>query len=437
MLHSNQENFKEEKLKFIFFEVTPALKSTNFSCFAIGESVSFFGSWMMQIASIWLVYQLTNSAVSVGVIGFANQAMGLIITPIAGVLLDRWNLRLVLLTTQLLFILLSSALTFLTVSDRITVEWIIVIGLFQGIVKAFDLPARQIILPRLIEKKADFTSAMAVHLLLMNTAKLFSPMIGGLLIAKAGVAPCFLINTISYLPLVSALLTIQMKPIIVNSLSKKLQIWKNLKEGFMYVYDFLPIKYVLILHILVCFMAMTHINLIPIFAKEILNGNAEIMGFLMTASAFGSIIACLFLILQKTVINLEKIIAISAAMLGLSLILFSRSTKLEFCLVLMFFIGMNNSLTFATINNFIQLVIINEDKRSRVTSIFSTGFLGILPFGNLFFGELSNDVGVANALLFSGTSCILGAYFFAKQLPTITKLVKPIYIQMGLIAEKA
>ncbi|MEH2090606.1 MFS transporter [Nostoc sp.] len=434
MIPSNREKIRKDKPKF-FFELPPALKSVNFSCFVIGQSLSFFGSWMTQIALVWLVYQITNSAVLVGVAGFTNQAMGLIITPLVGVLLDRWNLRYVLLTTQLVSILLSSILTFLTLSNNINVAWIIAIGTIQGIVKAFDLPARQVIIPRLLDRKSDTYSAMASHSFLINTAKFVSPMIGGLLIARSGAASCFLVDSISYLPFLSAILTIKVNPVINNSLSQKPQMWKNLKEGFVYAYEFLPIKYLLILQIIICFMGMTHVNLVPIFAQEVLNGNAETMGFLMTASALGSIVSGIYLISRKNVMGLGKIIAISAALLGLGLIGFSRSTNLEICLILMFIIGMNNTLALASISNFMQSILLDEDKRGRVTSIFTTGFLGILPFGNLFFGALAGYFGVDNSLLFGGVCCILGAYFFSRQLPKIRKIVHPIYAELGLITQ--
>ena len=437
MLSNNRENSKKDKLRYVFFEVPPALKSANVSCYLIGASLSFFGSWMTQIALVWLVYQLTNSAMLVGVAGFTNQALGLIITPLAGVLLDRWNLRYVLLTTQLVSIILSSTLTFLTLSGQINVTSIIVIGMLQGIVKAFDLPARQVIIPRLVDKKADTYSAMASNSFLINTAKFVSPMIGGLMIARSGAASCFLVDSISYLPLLSAILTVRIKPLPKNSLAQKPQIWKNLKEGFTFAYDFLPIKYALMLQMLICFMAMTYVNLIPIFVKEILKGNAETMGFLMTASAFGSIVAGLYLISRKKIIGLGKVMAWSAAILGLSLIVFSRSTQLEICFLFIFMIGMNNTLTLASINNFTQLILVDEDKRGRVTSIFTTGFLGILPFGNLFFGGLAAQVGVANSLLFGGVCCVLGAYLFSTKLPTISKLVQPIYVEMGLIPQSS
>ncbi|WP_445631918.1 MFS transporter [Nostoc sp. DSM 114167] len=434
MIPSNRVKVQKHKPKF-FLELPPALKSVNFSCFIIGQSLSFFGSWMTQIALVWLVYQLTNSAVLVGVAGFTNQAMGLIITPLVGVLLDRWNLRYVLLTTQLVSILLSSTLTFLTLSDNINVAWIIVIGTIQGIVKAFDLPARQVIIPRLLDKKSDTYSAMASHSFLINTAKFVSPMIGGLLIARSGAASCFLVDSISYLPFISAILTIKVNPVINNSLGQKPKMWKNLKEGFVYVYEFLPIKYLLILQFIICFMGMTHVNLVPIFAQEVLKGNAETMGFLMTASAFGSIVSGIYLISRKNVMGLGKIIAISGALLGLGLIVFSRSNNLEICLLFMFIIGMNNTLALASISNFMQSILPDEDKRGRVTSIFTTGFLGILPFGNLFFGALTGYFGVNNALLFGGVCCILGAYFFSRQLPQIRKIVHPIYAELGLIAQ--
>jgi MFS family permease len=437
MLEENSTSLKKSNKIFAFLKISPAIKSPNLFGFLIGESVSFFGSWMTQIALVWMVYQLTNSAMLVGVAGFSNQAMGLVITPLVGVLLDRWNLKYVLLTTQIVSIFLSSLLTFLTVSNQINFTDIIIIGILQGIVKAFDLPARQVTIPRLLENRSDTYSAMAVHSFLINTAKFVSPMIGGLIIAKNGAWLCFLVDAISYLPFLSAILTMQIKPNIYslsksNSNSKK--IWHNLKEGFVFAYNFIPIKFILILQITVCFMAMTYVNLMPIFAKEVLKGNAETMGFLMTSTAFGSIFSGIYLMRRKQVIGLEKVMVISTLVLGVSLILFSRSTRLEICLLLIFIVGLTNTLTLASISNFLQVILVEEDKRGRVTSIFMTTFLGILPFGNLFFGGLAHHIGVANALLFGGVCCIFGACFFARQISEIRTVVNPIYQEMGLLS---
>jgi MFS family permease len=202
--------------------------------------------------------------------------------------------------------LLSSTLTFLTINNQINVVAIIIIGMLQGIVKAFDLPARQVMIPRIVEKKSDTYSGMALHSFLINTAKFISPMIGGLLIAKDGAGSCFLVDSVSYLPLLSALLVVKINPVTNKSSGKKAQIWQNLKEGFVFAYNFLPIKYVLILLSVVCFMAMTYINLLPIFAKEVLQGNAETIRYLMTASAFGSLIAGLYLVSRKKVTRRRK-----------------------------------------------------------------------------------------------------------------------------------
>ncbi|BAY24982.1 hypothetical protein NIES2100_47810 [Calothrix sp. NIES-2100] len=434
MAQINQANSLKHKLKFGFFQIPPALKSANVCCFVIGESVSFFGSWMTQFALVWMVYQLTNSAILVGIAGFTNQATGLVLTPLVGVLLDRWNLRYVLLTTQFVSIVLSGTLTYLSITGDINFIWIIIIGILQGIVKAFDLPARLVAIPRIVDNKADTYSAISIHSFLINTAKFISPMVGGFLLAKVGAASCFLVDSVSYFPFISAILTVRIKSFPNKDSSGKSQIWKNLKEGFVYTYEFLPIKYVLMLQVVICFMVMTYVNLMPIFTADVLKGNAETMGYIMTASAFGSIVAGLFLILRKKVTGLEKVIANSTMILGLSLVIFSRSASLEACLFLIFIVGMTNTLSLIAISNFIQLILVDENKRGRVTSIFTTGFLGILPFGNLFFGGLAGQIGVANALLFGGVCCSIGAFYFAKKLPEMKKIICPIYKQTGLIS---
>jgi MFS family permease len=434
MQQSNKKSPEVNKSLFTSLHLPSALKSPNVCSFVIGESISFFGSWMTQIALVWMVYQITKSAMLVGVVGFTNQFMGLIITPLVGVLLDRWSLRYVLITTQLVSILLSAALAFLTTNGQLTVTWIIIIGIMQGTVKAFDLPARLVTIPRLVDNKADTYSAISIHSFLINTAKFVSPMIGGFLLARYGAASCFLVDSISYLPFIFILLTAKIKSVNHNSSLKKTNIFQNLQEGFVFAYDFLPIRYVLILQIIICFMVMTHVNLMPIFVREILDGNAEILGLLMTASALGSIIAGLYLIFRKEGRGLVKIIAFSATVLGLSLIVFSRSHNLETSLIFIFIVGMTNTLTLAAISNFVQLILVDENKRGRVTSIFTTGFLGILPFGNLFFGGLASKIGVNNALLFGGICCLIGAYVFMQKLPKINNIVSSVYLENSVVS---
>lgn len=423
MQQSNKKSSEVSKILFTSLHLPPALKSPNVCCFVIGESVSFFGSWMTQIALVWVVYQITQSAMLVGVVGFTNQFMGLIITPLVGVLLDRWNVRYVLLITQLVSILLSSTLVILTINSQLTVTWIIIIGIMQGTVKAFDLPARLVTIPRLVDNKIDTYSAISIHSFLINTAKFVSPMIGGFLLARYGAASCFLVDSVSYLPFISALLTTQIKTGTNNSSIKKTNIFQNLKEGFAFSYNFLPIRQILILQIIICFMVMTHVNLMPVFVKEVLNGNAETLGFLMTASALGSIFAGLYLIFRKEGTGLLNVIAFAATILGLSLMLLSRCHNIEMALASIFIVGMTNTMTLATISNFVQLILVDENKRGRVTSIFTTGFLGILPFGNLFFGALASKIGVNNALLFGGIFCLIGAYIFIKELPKVKNIV--------------
>lgn len=413
-------------------QLPPALRSKNYCLFTTGQSFSLIGTWMTQIAQVWLVYHLTNSAFLLGVTGFVGQAATFVMTPFAGVLVDRWNLRFILLTTQILSLLQSLGLTLLAFSGRIDVKSIIILSILQGLVKGFDIPARQVLVPRFLTQKSDITNAIALNSIILNTAKFIGPTIAGLVIARTEAGFCFLADTLSYIPLIIILCFIQIAP-PARKPAQKSAILKPLTEGFQYVFGFTPIKTVLMLLALISFMGMSYLNLMPVFTREALNGGPEMMGFLMTASGIGSLIAGIYLSLRKSILGLGKIIASATSLLGISLITLSFSETFPYSLFLTFSIGLSSILAIASINTFLQ-VIVEDDKRGRVMSLFTMCFMGTVPFGNLFAGCLTSQLGVRHTLLFGGACCVAGAYVFANQLPHLRRIVRPIYAQMGLLA---
>lgn len=411
----------------------PAFRSKNYRLFFIGQGISLIGTWMTQIATIWLVYHLTNSPIMLGVVGFTSQIPSFFLAPFGGVFVDRFSRHRTLIGMQILAMIQSLALAVLALTGVVHIWHIIVLSLFQGIINAFDAPARQAFVPELVEHREDLANAIALNSTMFNGARLIGPAIGGLVIARIGPAYCFLVDGLSYIAVIIGLLAMTIKPKkIALSNVNPLQ---RIKEGFEYAFGFPPIRAILLLSALVSFFAMQYTVLVPIFADKILQGGAETLGFLMAASGVGALAGGIYLATRQTVVGLGKIIALAPGILGLGLIGFALSRVLPMSLFTMLFVGFGTIMQIAAGNTVLQ-TILEEDKRGRVMSLYTMSFLGMTPFGNLLGGFLANHIGASNTLIIDGMAYMLGSLIFIRQLPTLRKMMRPIYIKQGLLTEQ-
>lgn len=416
----------------ILKDIFRSLHYRNFRLFFIGQSISLIGTWIQRIALPWLVYDLTKSAFLLGLIGFAGQIPMFFIAPFAGVLTDRLNRYQLLIATQVFAMLQAFILAFLVLSDQINVGLILVLNILLGCINAFDTPVRQSFFIEIIDKKEDLPNAIALNSSMVNAARLLGPSIAGVLIAFTGEGICFLINAVSYIPVVTSLLMMR--------IPKKLQprnsshVFNELKEGFTYTFGHKALKYIILLLALVSLMGMPYTVLMPVFAKEILHGGSHTFGFLMGASGLGALCGALYLASKKNVLGLGKLIAYSAALFGLSLLIFSFSRRFEFSIFLMIFIGLGMMLQMASSNTLLQ-TLSDDDKRGRVMSFYTMAYMGTAPFGSLLAGGLADIIGVAFTIGFGGICCIIGAVIFWQKLPVLRQLLHPLYVKMGIIPE--
>jgi len=407
----------------------PALRSRNYQLFFAGQGISLIGTWMTQLATIWLVYDLTNSALMLGVVGFSSQIPSFFLAPFGGVFVDRFSRYRTLIGTQILAMIQSLILAVLALTGVIQVWQIIALSLFQGFINALDAPARQAFVPELVEGREDLANAIAINSTMVNGARLIGPAIGGLLIAAVGAGYCFLIDGLSYIAVIAALLAMKVKP------------WKNsatggnplqkVKEGFVYAFSFAPIRAVLLQSALVSLLGLQNTILVPIIAEEVLKGGAETLGFLMAASGVGALSGGIYLATRQTILGIGKFIALAPAILGIGLISFSLSRFLPLSLFSMLFVGLGTILQIAASNTFLQ-TIVEEDKRGRLMSLYTMSFLGMIPIGNLLGGVLANRIGATNTLLFDGIACIICSIIFSRQLPALRRIMRPIYEQKGI-----
>lgn len=407
-----------------------ALRHRNFRLFFGGQSISLIGSWMTRLATSWLVYRLTGSAWLLGVIGFAGQIPTFLLAPFAGVWVDRLNRQHVLVVTQALAMLQSLALAALTLSHRITIAEILWLSVMQGMINAFDMPGRQAFMLEMIDDRQDLGNAIALNSSMVNMARLVGPSLAGLVIAGFGEGYCFLIDGISYLAVIASLLLMRLNRSQVERVVTPML--EQLKEGWVYVSRFTPVRTILLLFAAISLMGMPFTVLMPIFAAKVLHGDAHTLGFLMGAVGIGALASAISLAFRKSVLGLGRMIAISAALFGAGLIAFGTSRWLPLSLLLMTIVGFGFMQGMAASNTIIQTVV-PQDKRGRVMSYYTMAFVGMAPFGSLLAGGLAHLAGAPTTIMISGAFCIAGAAWYMTQLPTIREHIRPIYRELGIL----
>jgi MFS family permease len=411
-----------------------ALRSRNYRLFFSGQTVSLVGTWMTRVATAWLVYRLTGSALLLGVVSFAGQIPAFFLAPPAGVWVDRWNRHRTLVVTQTLSMLQSFALATLALSGLIRVWHIVVLALFQGIVNAFDMPSRQAFVIQMVERREDLGNAIALNSSMVNLARLVGPAVAGVVIAAVGEGWCFLIDGVSYLAVIASL--VAMRVTTAQRHPRRRRAWQEFAEGFQYVRTSKAIRSLLLLMGLVSLMGMPYTVLMPIFASRILHGGANTLGFLMSASGVGALAGAMLLALRKSVLGLGRRIAISTAIFGAALIAFALSHVFWLSLVLLPFAGFGMMQQMASTNTILQ-TIVDDDKRGRVMSYYAMAFQGMAPFGSLWAGALTARIGAPPTIVISGAVCLAAAAWFASQLGEIRAMVRPIYVRLGILPEAA
>jgi MFS family permease len=415
-----------------------ALRHRNFRLFFAGQSISLIGTWMTRVATAWLVYRLTKSAVLLGTVSFAGQIPTFLFAPLAGVLVDRWNRRTVLVWTQTLAMVQSLALAFLTLTHRITIAEVLALSAFQGCINAFDMPGRQSFMLEMVSGRGesgrgDLQNAIAINSSMVNLARLVGPSLAGMLIAVTSEGWCFLIDGVSYVGVIASLLAMRLparQPVALIQARDSMLV--QLKEGWDYVRGFAPIRNILLLFALVSLMGIPFVVLMPIFAAQVLEGGPHTLGFLMGAMGVGSLGSALSLVLRKSVRGLLKMIPIAAAVFGAGLILFGLSHQVWLSMLLLLLVGFGMMQGLTASNTIIQTIVPGE-MRGRVMSYYTIAFVGMSPFGSLLAGALANLIGAPSTVLLSGVCCILGAAWFLTRIHGIRKVMRPIYEQLGII----
>lgn len=420
----------DNRFKIVF----RSLKYRNYRLFFSGQSVSLIGTWMQRLAMPWLVYHMTGSTLLLGVVGFAGQIPTFLISPFAGVLTDRWSKYRVLLATQIISMIQAAILAWLSLSGNIQIWEIIFLSVALGIINSFDVPSRHSFVIDMVEKKEDLGNAIALNSLMFNGARLIGPSIAGIMLATTGEGVCFLLNAISYIFVIISLLMMRLPAHEISV--KKSQIMKELSDGLRYAFGYVPIRHLLILLSISSLLGMSYSVLMPVFAKEILHGGSHTYGFLMGAAGFGALLGAFYLASRKSVLKLGRIVPLSAVIFGAGLIGLSFTRLFPVSLILMIFIGLGMMMQAAATNTILQ-TITDDDKRGRVMGFYTMAIMGTAPFGSLLAGWLARIIGTPGTIFAGGFACIIGALFFLRKLPELRKIVRPVYVRLGIIPEVA
>jgi MFS family permease len=332
--------------------------------------------------------------------------------------------------TQFLSMLQSVALAVLTFAGIITVADVLILQVVQGIINAFDTPARQAFVVEMVEDRADLPNAIALNSSMVNASRIIGPSIGGVLIAAVGEGWCFTADAISYIAVIASLLAMRLDH--PDFAPRDTRVWEELRAGFRYVTRFTPARDSLLLLALVGTMGMPYTVLMPAIASKILHGGPHTLGYLMTASGVGALAGAFYLASRRSVLGLGRAIVIASITFGAGLIAFSFSHILWLSLVLLPFVGGGMMVEMASTNTILQ-TIVDDSMRGRVMAFYTMAFLGTAPLGSLIAGFAADHIGPMRTILVGGASCIAGGIVFAFRLPKLRARVRPIYIERGIL----
>jgi len=407
-----------------------ALRHRNFKLFFAGQGISVIGTWMTRLATSWLVYRLTHSALLLGVVSFADQIVSFALGPLAGVWVERLDRRKLLVSTQAAAAIQSLAMAALTLGRVITLWEIVALAALQGVINAFDMPGRQSFLVQMVEDRNDLSNAIAINSSMANGGRLIGPAIAGMVIAAFGEGWCFLIDGVSYFAVIASLLLMRIRPAAARAHTGSML--EQMREGWDYVRASRPIRTILLLFALLSLMGYPFAVLLPVFAGQVLHGGAATLGWLTGASGVGALVSGISLAVRKSVRGLTRMLQIGSALLGSALILFGLSHTLWLSLAMMAFAGFG-MVQGAAVSNTIVQSLVADDKRARVMSYYTTAFFGAAPFGSLLAGALAHRIGAPHTVIFTGACCVAGSLWFTLELPKVRPVMRLAYRQMDLL----
>jgi MFS family permease len=384
------------------------MQHRNFQLFIGGQLISLIGTWMQSTAQLWLVYKMTGSAALLGVFGFANQVPILFLASIGGYVGDRYHRHYGVIATQAVSMLLAFALAALTFAEAIKVWELILIAFLVGVVNAFDVPIRQSFLVQMVVKE-DLPNAIALNSSIFNGARVVGPAIAGFALAWKGPAWCFLLNGISFLAVLAALLAMRIQKIKIKR--PEGSPFQNFIQGFRFAMGDLPVRSALLLLSLLSLLGLQYSVFLPIFASDVLHRGVKGFGLLMSTAGIGAVLGALYFAGRTTYKGLARWIAGTSLVCGICLVLFSQSRIFWFSASVLLFVGFAATVQMAATNTIVQNRVPDE-LRSRVMAVYATMFMGVQPIGSLIAGGVAKHIGAPYTLTVFGTLVLVGSLVF-------------------------
>jgi len=378
-----------------------ALKVRDFRLYWFGMLISLIGTWIQFVAQAWLVFMLTGSPVFLGLVGFFGTIPSFMLSLFGGVVADVVQKRKILIITQISFMVLALVLAVLTGTKFLNVWMIMIIALANGVVMAFDAPARHAMVWEVVGQEHVF-NAVVLNAVSFNAARMIGPAIAGILIAAIGVAGCFYVNAASFLAVIFALLTMKDSDIVKKSDINNL--WNGIIAGLKFLKDNKRIAVLISIVAVPSLFGMGHMVLMPIFAQDILGVGAKGMGFLMSSIGIGALVGGLILAKLGDYKHKGTLLIAASFVFSISLTVFALSKFFILSSVALIFFGWSMVACLSTINTIIQ-VSVPDEYRGRVMSVYMLTFAGFMPFGNFMMGWIAHFIGAPLAVSLGGLIC--------------------------------
>lgn len=384
----------------------PALKHKNFQYFWFGQCISLLGTWMQTTAQQWLVYTITKSAFLLGLLGVAQFGPVMLLSLFAGVVVDRYPKKRLLIFTQSALMLQAFVLSILVWSGHVTYWQVFVLAAFMGLINTLDLPARQSFMPEIVDKK-DLRSAIGLNSAIVNVARMVGPAVSAMLMAKFNIGLLFLLNGISFIPVIFGIYLIKVPVFNIKASGERVLL--DVVEGLKYIRR-TPILLGAVLSMLAVGTFVMNFNvIIPIFAAQSLKSGVSGYGLLMSASGAGSLIGALLVASRAKGSPGKQLLFGSAIAVSSFLVVMGFTHTLALAMASFVIVGFFNIVFITTANSTVQLNS-SQEFRGRVMSVYSFAFAGTTPIGNLFAGSVTQKFGAGMGFILCG---LVSLFFLA------------------------
>lgn len=412
-------------------QILASLKYKNFRLYFGGQFISVLGTWIQQIAMGWLAYKLTGSVWILATVAFMEQVPILFATPFMSILTDRFDRHKLLIGTQTAAMIQAMIMTVLVYTDQVALWNLMALSLFAGFINALDMPTRQAFYIELVPKES-LGNAIALNASVINACRLIGPAVGGILIHWVGEGACFFINALSYSGVIVALMMMKLSPPPINR--TRINVRQDLYEGFRYVKGDFSIRTLLITLSLISFFGFPFNIFVPAFANTTLNGNSELLGWLLSFIGVGSFIAAIYLASRKSVFGLGSAIQYAVFGFGITVFAISFVRTAWLATLLCIPIGFCIIIIGASVNTLLQ-TLTEERMRGRVMGYLAVAFSGITALGGLVFGAIEQWVGLTEMFAMLGISTIFVAMLFTRVLPELRRQAYPVFANKEKVTE--